>query len=127
MRLARLLLVALALAATGAAAQPARYDREERLRLREDLNAAHREAGPRERLRDADAHEARRSEVRRLREEVKSGRMSREDAVRSYRDRYGAARPQHGGHGRLSREERDELRRDVQEANRSLERRRGRR
>jgi len=125
MRLARLALLALALAATGAAAQPWRYDREERLRLREDLNAAQRE--PRGRYRDDDAHEARRHEVRRLREEVRSGRMSRDEAVRSYRDRFGAARPQHGGHGRLSPEERDELRRDVQEANRSLERRRGRR
>jgi hypothetical protein len=91
-------------------------DPEERRRLREDL------AAPPARGADGGADaEARRREAWRLREEVRSGRLSREEAMREYRERYGA---HPGGRaGRLTREEREQLRRDVLEANRDLERR----
>lgn len=90
-------------------------DPEERRRLREDLVA------PAVRGGDDGEAEARRREAWRLREEVRSGRLSREEAMREYRERYGA---QPGGRAaRLTREEREQLRRDVLEAHRDLERR----
>jgi len=84
-------------------------DLEERRWLREDLAAP-----PPEGAQHAAHHEARRSEARRLREEVRAGRLSREEAIRQYRKRFGAHA---GGYAhRLSREEREELRRAVLEA-----------
>ncbi|MEW5863502.1 MAG: hypothetical protein AB1773_07915 [Pseudomonadota bacterium] len=91
-------------------------DAEERRLLREDLVA------PPQRGADGGADaQARRREAWRLREEVRSGRLSREEAMREYRERYGA---HPGGRAaRLTREEREQLRRDVLEASRDLERR----
>lgn len=90
-------------------------DPEERRRLREDLVVPPVRGGD-----DGEA-EARRREAWRLREEVRSGRLSREEAIRAYRERYGAPPGARGG--RLTREEREQLRRDVLEAHRDLERR----
>jgi hypothetical protein len=134
---------------------------EERRRMREDLAAPQWHRG------DDAEREARRREAWRLREEVRSGRLGREEAIRQYHERFGAPDagqaappPQRGGPeparieqlreavregrmsrreaverireerqrraieaGRLSPEEREQLRRDVLEANRSLERR----
>ena len=60
-------------------------------------------------------------ERRRLRQEVQDGRMSREEAVRQYRERF--PERQHHEHRRLSHEEREQLRRDIHEANRNLRKR----
>jgi hypothetical protein len=143
-----------------------RMSLEERQRLREDLQSARR---------DVYRDEERRLEFERLRERVRSGQMTREEAIRQYRERFGDARPpqpppqdarpparpapEHAGRrseierlreavregrmspqearerlreermrraaeaGRLSPEEREQLRRDIHEANRNLERR----
>ena len=68
-------------------------------------------------------------ERRRLREEVRDGRVSREEAVRQYRERFpertgekGAERHHHERR-RMSPEERDQMRRDIHEANRNLRKR----
>ncbi len=60
-------------------------------------------------------------ERRRLREEVKDGRVSREEAVRQYRERF----PERSAHERrrMSHEEREQMRRDIHEANRNLRKR----
>lgn len=60
-------------------------------------------------------------ERRRLREEVREGRMPREEAVRQYRERF-PEREQHERR-RMSHEEREQLRRDIHEANRHLRKR----
>lgn len=60
-------------------------------------------------------------ERRRLRQEVQDGRMSRDEAVRQYRERF-PERPHHERR-RLSHEEREQLRRDIHEANRNLRKR----
>lgn len=60
-------------------------------------------------------------ERRRLRQEVQDGRMSREEAVRQYRERF--PERQHHERRRLSHEEREQLRRDIHEANRNLRKR----
>lgn len=60
-------------------------------------------------------------ERRRLREEVREGRMPREEAVRQYRERF--PERQHHEQRRLSHEEREQLRRDIHEANRNLRKR----
>lgn len=90
-------------------------DPEERRRLREDL------AAPPARVAPAPAQEERWREAHRLREEVRNGRLTREEAMRAYRERFGAHPG--GRHGRLAPEEREQLRRDVLEASRDLERR----
>ena len=56
-------------------------------------------------------------ERRRLREQVRNGQMSRDEARARWREQR-AADPE-----RFSREQRDQLRRDVQEANRDMRRR----
>lgn len=56
-------------------------------------------------------------ERQRLRDQVRSGQMSREEARERMRETRGVEP------GRFSREQRDQLRRDVIDANRSLERR----
>jgi hypothetical protein len=53
----------------------------------------------------------------RLREQVRSGQMSREEARQRWREERGVEP------GRFSPEQREQLRRDVQEANHDLERR----
>ena len=53
----------------------------------------------------------------RLREQVRSGAMTREEARQRWREQRGAEP------GRFSPAQREQLRRDVQEANRDLERR----
>jgi len=61
-------------------------------------------------------------ERQRLREQVRSGNMTREEARARWREQ----RARHGGddrRGRFSPEQRERLRRDVQDANRDLERR----
>ena len=60
-------------------------------------------------------------ERRRLREEVREGRLPRDEAVRQYRERF-PERQQHERR-RLSHEEREQLRRDIHEANRNLRKR----
>ncbi|MGQ0511060.1 MAG: hypothetical protein ACT4P9_10645 [Betaproteobacteria bacterium] len=60
-------------------------------------------------------------ERRRLREEVREGRMPRDEAVRQYRERF--PERQHHERRRLSHEEREQLRRDIHEANRNLHKR----
>ena len=57
---------------------------EERQRLREDLHSARR---------DVYQDDERRREFERLRERVRSGQVSREEAIRQYRERFGDARP----------------------------------
>lgn len=57
---------------------------EERQRLREDLQSARR---------DVYQDDERRREFERLRERVRSGQVSREEAIRQYRERFGDARP----------------------------------
>ncbi len=73
----------------------------------------------------------------RLREEVRSGRMPREEAVRQYRERYGDPRHEERGAYRIERqherrqmdrpraspEQREQMRRDIMDANRNLGRR----
>ncbi|HEY8067808.1 MAG TPA: hypothetical protein VIF38_02870 [Burkholderiales bacterium] len=56
-------------------------------------------------------------ERQRLREQVRSGQMTREEARQRWREQRGAEA------GRFSPEQREQLRRDVQDANRDLERR----
>lgn len=60
-------------------------------------------------------------ERRRLREEVREGRLPRDEAVRQYRERF----PDRQRHERrqMSQEEREQLRRDIHEANRNLRKR----
>jgi len=60
-------------------------------------------------------------ERRRLREEVRAGRMPRDEAVRQYRERFPERR--HHEQRRLSHEEREQMRRDMHEANRHLRKR----
>jgi hypothetical protein len=60
-------------------------------------------------------------ERRRLREEVREGRLPRDEAVRQYRERF--PERQHHERRRMSHEEREQLRRDIHEANRNLRRR----
>lgn len=60
-------------------------------------------------------------ERRRLREEVREGRMPRDEAVRQYRERF--PERQHPERRRLSHEEREQMRRDIHEANRNLRKR----
>lgn len=60
-------------------------------------------------------------ERRRLREEVREGRLPRDEAVRQYRERF--PERQHHERRRLSHEEREQLRRDIHEANRNLRKR----
>lgn len=63
-------------------------------------------------------------ERRRLREEVREGRLPRDEAVRQYRERF--PERQHGQHQerrRMSHEEREQMRRDIHEANRNLRKR----
>jgi hypothetical protein len=60
-------------------------------------------------------------ERRRLREEVREGRMPREEAVRQYRERF--PEREHHERRRMSHEEREQLRRDIHEANRNLRKR----
>jgi hypothetical protein len=59
-------------------------------------------------------------ERQRLREQVRSGQMSREEARERWREQRGA---DPGRPGRFSPEQRERLRRDVMDANRDLERR----
>jgi hypothetical protein len=56
-------------------------------------------------------------ERQRLREQVRNGQMTREEARQRWREQRGVEP------GRFSPEQREQLRRDVQEANRDLERR----
>jgi hypothetical protein len=56
-------------------------------------------------------------ERQKLREQVRSGQMSREEARQRWREQRGTEP------GRFSPDQREQLRRDVQEANRDLERR----
>ena len=56
-------------------------------------------------------------ERQRLREQVRNGEMTRDEARQRWREQRGLEP------GRFSLEQRDQLRRDVQEANRDLERR----
>ena len=70
----------------------------------------------------------------RLREEVRSGRMPREEAVRQYRERYGDPRREDRGEYRTERyyerrqfdrpraspEQREQMRRDIMDANRNM-------
>ena len=58
----------------------------------------------------------------RLREEVRSGNMTREEAREQWRAQREQRRIQPGP-GRFSPEQREQLRRDVQDANRGLEKR----
>jgi len=60
-------------------------------------------------------------ERRRLREEVREGRLPRDEAVRQYRERF-PERQRHEGR-QMSHEEREQLRRDIHEANRNLRKR----
>ncbi len=60
-------------------------------------------------------------ERRRLREEVREGRLPRDEAVRQYRERF--PERQHHERRRLSHEEREQMRRDIHEANRNLRKR----
>ena len=56
-------------------------------------------------------------ERQRLRDQVRAGQITREEARQRWREQRGAEP------GRFSPEQREQLRRDVQEANRDLERR----
>jgi len=56
-------------------------------------------------------------ERQRLREQLRSGQMTHEEARQRWREQRGAEP------GRFSPEQREQLRRDVQDANRDLERR----
>jgi len=60
-------------------------------------------------------------ERRRLREEVREGRMPRDEALRQYRERF--PERQHPERRQMSQEEREQLRRDIHEANRNLHQR----
>jgi hypothetical protein len=60
-------------------------------------------------------------ERRRLREEVREGRLPRDEAVRQYRERF--PEREHHERRRMSHEEREQLRRDIHEANRNLRKR----
>lgn len=60
-------------------------------------------------------------ERRRLREEVREGRLPRDEAVRQYRERY--PERQHHERRQMSHEEREQMRRDMHEANRNLRKR----
>ncbi len=54
-------------------------------------------------------------ERRRLREEVREGRLPRDEAARQYRERF--PKRQHPERRRMSHEEREQMRRDIHEAN----------
>ncbi len=58
----------------------------------------------------------------RLREQVRSGNMTRDEARERWREQHERRRTEPGP-GRFSPEQREQLRRDVQEANRDLEKR----
>lgn len=60
-------------------------------------------------------------ERRRLREEVREGRLPRDEAVRQYRERF--PERQHDERRQMSHEEREQMRRDMHEANRNLRKR----
>jgi len=60
-------------------------------------------------------------ERRRLREDVRQGRLPRDEAVRQYRERFPERSRDEGR--RMSHEEREQLRRDIHEANRNLRKR----
>jgi hypothetical protein len=65
-----------------------RMSLEERRRLREDLQSARR---------DVYRDEERRREFERLREQARSGQISRQEAIRQYRERFGTVPPPAGG------------------------------
>jgi len=60
-------------------------------------------------------------ERQRLREQVRSGQMTREEARQRWREQRGMEPGHHGG--RFTPEQREQLRRDIMETNRDLERR----
>jgi hypothetical protein len=81
--------------------------------------AQHPNRGPREFRHQMPPPERRMNwdERQRLREQVRSGAMTREEARQRWREQRGVEP------GRFSPEQREQLRRDVQDANRDLERR----
>ena len=60
-------------------------------------------------------------ERQRLREQVRGGQMTREEARQRWREQHGMEHGQH--HGRFTPQQHEQLRRDMMDANRDLERR----
>ena len=93
---------------------------EERRGLREDVDRARRDPGMQRPDRSPEEVQQRLDERSRLREAVREGRMTREQALEQYRGRFGAP---NGGRREMSSDEREKLRHDVSEANRERGRR----
>lgn len=93
---------------------------EERRGLRQDIDYMRRDPGGRPQ-RSPEEVEARREERSRLRDAIRDGRMTREEAIEHYRGRFGGPPPPPGG--QMTPDEREKLRRDLIDANRERGRR----
>lgn len=93
---------------------------EERRGLRQDIDYMRRDPGGRPQ-RSPEEIEARREERTRLRDAIRDGRMTREEAIQQYRGRFGGPPPPSGG--QMTPDEREKLRRDLIDANRERGRR----